>query len=366
MRNPNESPVFIVGASRSGTALLQSILSNHPSLHISGETHYFDDLRVTMAGREQDPLSAQDARRCEDYFLALAHRPYGHGGDPKRSRIDRTRLRAVANRVGLGADAYFEGFCRLNAETAGKVHWGEKTPRHVFRIAEIIQRYPAARIICMVRDPRAVVVSYRDGRAGGGHPGFEGDPDHRQALKCDQRRLRKSYNILVLSLLWRATVQAAVLARKRFGADRVYIQQFEELVGDPTVATERLAAWLSLEYWPSMLDVPMHNSSFSTFNERAGVSQEPARRWREKLSDTEIGVTQACCGSLMKKTGYTREPVKIPIFALAWHWIALPAVTLRIVRVNRGRMVDIPDYIWRRLRLAIGYRSQAGKSVQSR
>lgn len=61
---------------------MQSVLSNHPRVRISGETHYFDDLRVTMRGREQSPSSAQDAKRCEDYFLSLAHRSYGHGGDP--------------------------------------------------------------------------------------------------------------------------------------------------------------------------------------------------------------------------------------------------------------------------------------------
>ena len=47
------TPVFVAGPSRSGTALVRSLLNGHPDVHIASETHFFDDLRrrVPVEGR---------------------------------------------------------------------------------------------------------------------------------------------------------------------------------------------------------------------------------------------------------------------------------------------------------------------------
>ena len=121
----NESPIFIVGASRSGTALMRSILNNDPDIWISQETHYFDDLRGKLGGRAQKPLSEANERRCQDYFLSLATRPYGHGGSPESSNLDRAELKRAADAIGRDADAYFEAFCKLRSHSHNRTHWGE-------------------------------------------------------------------------------------------------------------------------------------------------------------------------------------------------------------------------------------------------
>ena len=38
------NPVFVVGAVRSGTTLLQLLLDSHPDIAILGEVHYFDQI----------------------------------------------------------------------------------------------------------------------------------------------------------------------------------------------------------------------------------------------------------------------------------------------------------------------------------
>ena len=37
-------------------------------------------------------------------------------------------------------DGYFEAFCRVLARRNGAEIWGEKTPRHIFRLQEILTR----------------------------------------------------------------------------------------------------------------------------------------------------------------------------------------------------------------------------------
>jgi hypothetical protein len=346
------SPLFVVGPSRAGTALMRSMLNNHPEIYLTGETHYFDDLRVKLAEVVQAPLSPGQERQCEDYFRALAHRPYGHAGDPGQGWLTTEALRAERARCGEGADAYFEAYCRLNAARSGKARWGEKTPRHVYRIPDILGRYPEARVVCMIRDPRAIAASYRDWKNQGGFD-LEHDSGHREALELEEARARSSYHIVIQCMLWRGVANAALGARDRFGPDKVYLQRYEDFVEDPAAAAAALLAWLGLAYDEKLLDVPMHNSSFSNFSQQAGVSKAPVGRWREKLGDAEIAVVQDCCGGLMQRLGYAREPTGLSPARLL-PWITLPYAVLSAARANRDRIGNLPAYILRRLRLATG------------
>lgn len=342
--------IFIVGASRSGTHMMSRILNQHPNVFVSLETHYFDDLRPKLSSESLGALTAEQQRRCEDYFLALGHRVYGLQGDPEKSKFSRDELRTLATELGADADAYFEAFCRLKARHAGRQICGEKTPRHIFRIREILEKFPEAHIICMVRDPRAIVVSYRDWKKKEKKLDFEHDLEYKLARDRHDDRARKSYNILLLSMLWRSTVNATVAAQKQFGSQRVYIQRYEDLVGAPETQVQNLASWLGLDYHAEMLEIPMYNSSFSQIQQSSkGLSTESVRRWRQKLSDAEIGIVQACCGRMLADAGYEREPVHTPYVLLAWRWVTLPLAVVQAAAVNHKRIGNLPDYIWRRL-----------------
>jgi len=346
-------PIFIVGPSRSGTAMCRTILSRHPLILVAGETHYFDDLRVRLGGFERSPLADADRRRAEDYFLALDHRPYGHEGDPEQSSMARPDLATLAQERGGGVDAYFEAYCTLTASREGKTIWGDKTPRHVFRIAEMVEAYPEAKVLCMVRDPRAVVASYRDWRNQGGFD-LERDPTHADALAREEARVRRTYNPLLLSLLWRSTVRATLDAADRFGRERVRVQKYESIVRDSTSEIESLCDWLGVDFDQAMLDVPMLNSSFSRFAEGRGVSAEAMERWRERLSPAEIAVVQSCCRRDMERLDYAPEPVRSGALPVVRAWATLPRAVARAALANRERMGSMPKYIVRRCRLAFG------------
>jgi hypothetical protein len=347
----HESPIFVVGASRSGTELMRSILNQHPCVFISPETHYFDDLRPKLRGKERQALTVAEARKCEDYFLSALHLPYGQGGRPQKAPLSREALNQAADDIGSGADSFFEAFCRINARQRGAVRWGEKTPRHVFCLPEICVAFPRSKVICMIRDPRGVVASYRDMKNTKGADRDE-DPESIVALKKDQLRMERSYNILIACLLWSGSVQAMLEARSRFTADRIFIQGYESLVLDPPSALNRLTAWLSIDYCPAMLNAPMTNSSYVGFQESAGFVQQPIDRWRTTLSRQEIAVIQTVCGHVMGHMGYQLEAVGRPLSSVLWEVLKLPASAVNAAVANRARIGAIGCYLYRRTRLA--------------
>lgn len=342
--------IFIVGTSRSGTTMMSRILNQHPNICIAKrETHYFDDLRPKLSSKPPAALTTEQRRYCEDYFLRLGHWRYDLQGDPEKSKYSRDELRAIAAEIGTDADAYFEAFCRLNARHADKPIWGEKTPRHIFRIHEILERFPNGRVICMVRDPRAVVTSYRDWKKQEKKLDFEDDSEYKQKSDRSHNRARKSYNILLISMLWCSAINAAVAAQKQFGSQRVRIQRYEDLVSAPETQLRDLAAWLDVDYDASMLEIPMHNSSFGQGQQSKGLSSESVHRWRQKLTNTEIGIVQTCCGRMLTDAGYEREPVRTPYVLLAWKWLTLPFAAVQATAVNYRRIGNLPAFIWRRL-----------------
>ena len=360
MRIGGEDPVFIVGPSRSGTTLLAACLNGTPDLHVGAETHYFDDLRQRMRGRERAPLGPADAEACEAYFMALAHGIYGTeaarrwtaADDTPEARVERSALRSLATEIGPGSDAWFEAFCRLQAQARGKERWGEKTPRHVFRVPEILERWPAARIVCMIRDPRDVLCSYHS-FARAAHRERRRTSDQWQAwAEADRRRIARSQNSALLALLWRSAARASLAAVARFGEQRISLLRYEDLVREPERSLRVLAEKLALRFDASILErVPQMNSSFAERKPNAGLSDASVARWREDLPTRDVAVTQALCRSPMARLGY--EPVPVPLAALyvTRAFAELPWALLLTLHANRERIANVPAYLAQRIGL---------------
>ncbi len=329
-----------------------SVLNKHSDLCVSGETHFFDDLRVRFSDPMRGLHCGDDRRRCEDYFMSLTHRPYGHRGDPGQGWLDRGAFRAELPNDQASPDEYFVTFCEIMASRAGAQIWGEKTPRHIFRLDDMLRRFPGARVIAMVRDPRAVVASYRDWQNQGGFD-LERDPGHRAALEADQIRSRRSYNILVATMLWKTGVAAALRARDCHGATAVRLVKYEQLVLEPTSVLKGIADWLEIEFQDAMLDAPVLNSSFHSFDDQGGFRRKAVNHWRERLSSSEIAIIERCAGSSLTDSGYDRVGDGTVGGRYAWEVTKLPIALLRALIANRERIGSVPEYVWRRAQLLL-------------
>ncbi|MEP3052143.1 MAG: sulfotransferase [Erythrobacter sp.] len=149
-------PIFIVGHPRSGSTLLASQLGRHPDLAALPETHFFNSsysgswIKRWQAGRSRETLMDW----CLDRNVRLQDL------DLSRDDLDH-RLEASGK---LSIKAVFDAVLKSAAERAVKSRIVEKTPRHIEHIDRLLEWYPQAKVICIIRDPRDAIQSLLDAK----------------------------------------------------------------------------------------------------------------------------------------------------------------------------------------------------------
>lgn len=129
--HPTPAPVFVVGMPRSGTTLLEAIISEHPQVHAAGELPAIENLAREMARRmgiERDlPGHAELLERgAQEHFYGAA---LGY--------LDTVRK---------GADRWFDQFV-------------DKLPDNSFNLGLIAALLPNARVIHIMRHPLDTMLS---------------------------------------------------------------------------------------------------------------------------------------------------------------------------------------------------------------
>jgi len=194
---------------------------------------------------------------------------------------------------------------REYADRKGAARFGEKTPSNVWYLTDLRRIYPDARIIEIVRDPRAVVAS---------------------ALKVPFT----SDDVLTNAIKWKCDIRFGLaFARGDDGYRRV---RYEQLVQDPETELTRLCDFLGEAFSPSMLEY--HRSAAELIHdepwkERAThpVVPEAAERWRQELTRAQVRVIELVTGPECRYLGY-------------------PLATVRPERYLGG-LAQVPTELWR-------------------
>ena len=337
---------------------MQGILRDQGGLAIAPETHYFDDLRPRIADATSK-LSDADRKRVEDYFLALSHRNYGYGGDPEQSKVGRDSLRARADEYGGTADAYFEAHCRLDflgGDVTYASKWGDKTPRHAFRILEMAEAFPESRFIFMLRDPRGVVCSYANWKkkTDDKDPSLKAGADSAdEILNLERERIKKSYHPVVATLIWKAAMNAALKAQRELGEDRVRIIQYEQLCVSSDETLHDLWAWLGIGEVNEEAGIPMTNSSFGDSGQKRGMSQEAMVRWKTVLPKKLQKQVARVAGKTLIHSGYEHKTSFLDAVRRPFDYLsAIPTVYSAVI-ANKSRYGNPVMYLWRRVRMML-------------
>jgi tetratricopeptide (TPR) repeat protein len=221
LASDSEKPVFIVGMYRSGTTLVEQILSSHPTVAAGGELTVWSPVELEVNEATGGLVTEDPAASVAKYL-------------------------GVLERVGAGA-------ARVT----------DKMPANMFRLGAIHALFPRARIIHCERDPIDTCLSMYTNHFNTRMPFV--------ARKDDLVFYYQQYQRMMAH--WRAVLPEGAMLEV----------EYERLVAEPEAETRRMVAFAGLE-WDDACLRPEANTrpiaTSSAWQARQPVYATSARRWR--------------------------------------------------------------------------------------
>ena len=330
--------VFVVGNSRSGTTMMGRILGKHPSVYTFGELHFFGQL---CAPPFSSKVGRKEIEKLTSQLFCIQREGYRTHGNPRRFLSEAQLFLESLTSYPETQAALFDAFLHhIAAENSRNIPC-DQTPRNVFYIADILQLYPKARIINMIRDPRDVLLSQK----GKWKRRFLGGSD--MPMK-ETFRDWVNYHPITISYIWRTAVTAA---EQFLQHERVVSVYFEELLTHPDVTVKSICDFVGITYTDEMLQVPQVGSSVAEDQpQQLGINPHRAHSWQNgELSSAEIYFNQKINAALMKKHSYSPVSIQPNVPSLMLHLLTFPVKLGGAFLFNLDRMKNIRQTLKRRL-----------------
>jgi len=316
------------------------ILGNNPLIYtFNRELHFFEKLwEPAYINRK---LTVSEATDLAARLMCLQHYGFAAYKDHKEFEADGRRFVESINTEIFDPIEVFEIFLRSTAAENGKSIPCDQTPGYVYYLQEILNHFPEAKIIIMVRDPRSVLHSQKNRwkRRFGGRQDWP--------LRVFISRWM-NYHPISTSKLWNAAIRKAYDSKKD---KRVFFTKFENVLENPEKEVRKICEFIGVSYSENMLDVPMVGSSLLPDRpNRIGIDKKRAYSWvRGGLNSTELFVCQRITGTTMKQLGYTNTTIFPNPFRLIFYLLTFPIKLFLAVLLQMRDIKDIRDAVKRRL-----------------
>lgn len=331
--------IFVVGNSRSGTTMMLRVLNNHNKLMVMNELHFFEELWTPNDKGKIIPR--HEAIFLTQKLMLIQRKGYKVGFDDFSIFYDEAKqfLEQFDDNK-LTAEFVYYSFIKHEVELNGKSIVCEKTPQNVFYLNEIFDLFPNVKIINMVRDPRAIMLSQKNKwnrrQLGGWY-----------ITRKESWRLRINYHPITLTKLWNAAINAV---RKVETDPRILTVIFEELIEQPEQEIRKICKHIDESFTPEMLMITQESSSIEPDSEEKGFKKERAGNWKNGgLNSTEIWLCQQIGKKNMLHFNFELANIHPNILMLFFYVLIFPFKIMASLLMNLDRMKNILDTLKRRM-----------------
>ena len=247
-------------------------MDRHSQIAITPETHFITGADTTASHRGSQSHESLVTSMQENERLG-------------NMKLDTQKLLEHFRSYPPDQQHQFRSMLELYGNQRSKRRVGEKTPQHLFSVPTIFKWYPAAKVICIVRDGRDVTLSTIKAP-------FNHFPDSRWA-----------------ALRWRRCARLSLQYEEQFPAQFIRVH-FEKLVQNPVEELTRIDQFAGVDFEPGQLDagtptgvVPDKEKGWIG-NALKPLDAGRVFAWRERLKGPDLWVLNAIMETYLRKFDY--------------------------------------------------------------
>lgn len=230
--SPTQEPIFVLGMPRSGTTLVERILSSHSDVQSAGELQDF--------GLCVKKLSQTSSPHVLD--IDTLNRAY---------HLDFEKL----------GSSYLES---TRVVTGSSKHFIDKLPFNFYYIDLITKALPNAKIICLLRDPMDTCIG-----------------NYRQLFTINNPYYSYSLNLLDTAKFYNRFYK--LMEHFQSLHNNIKLVKYEELVASPKQQIKDLVKFCNLDWQPACIDFHLNDAPVSTASKvqvRQPLNNKAIGRWR--------------------------------------------------------------------------------------
>ena len=300
-----KDPIFICGEGRSGTKLLRDTLARHSGINFFRcETYIFVKSKLhRIKNLDLAEKSGDLGYLVKAVIACVVSKNKNIAAKTIKNKNFDLEIENLAKELQahyqLEFDTLdiFDKVAHLLTLKAQKSRWLEKTPFHIYYLDEIFAKYPNAKAVLTLRDPKAVYASWK-----------KKDPDK---------------SLIGVAESWNKVNQEIEKAQNKY--QNIMLVKFEDLVAKPKETLTELCDFIGENFEEALLDAEVVNSKFEE-NKKSGFDKDIINRWQEQLSEREIMLIDKLCFKENNPTGlldylYYYFDYIMKKFKKLWSWL---------------------------------------------
>lgn len=263
-------PVFIGGCNRSGTTLLGSVLGTHTQCLCIPEMPFKFGLQRALEHQEGNVPNALKWVKNNWRFQI-----WGLNLDPPAFMLEAPSAREIVEWI-------VQEYGKQMGKPAPRI-WVDHTPQNLRHTQQLVDLFPEAKMIHIVRDGRAVASSI---------------------MRVD----RGPNKIEDAAHFWVDRLARCLAAELFWGPERVMRVKYEDLVQEPEATLKKLSGHLDIGYEPEMVQGTGFKAPKYTMPQHSLVGSAPNRlrvnAWEKELTPRQVEIFESIAADLLLCLGY--------------------------------------------------------------
>lgn len=271
--------IQFIGTQRSGSNLLRVMLEQHPAITAPHPPHLLHIFMPLL--RLYEPLNT------DSYALLVSDMVDYVNANPvpwEGVQFNKAEIAARSERHHIFE--IFRLIYEAAAKSKGAKYWCCKSMQNLFYSQAMEQYGLNLKYIFLYRDGRDVALSFKKAIVGDKH-------------------------VYHLAKQWKEEQDICIELYKQYGAEKVFLLNYEKLVAEPEACIQSLCNFLAIDYTNNMMQ--FYESSSSKAAAAAGdmwknlekpVMQDNTNKYLKELSAEEIEIYEWVAGDTLRALGY--------------------------------------------------------------